>query len=66
MNIALKIWLPDHLLCFVQDGFMASGLDNSSLMKRQAQNNAATIRSHRLLTRLNFTSSIAGTPPASS
>ncbi len=42
VNISLKIFLPDHPLCFPQNGLMASDLYRPSLMKCQSAEITAT------------------------
>ena len=41
MNIAFKIRFPGKCLRFINNGFMAAGLNNSSLMKGQGTEAAA-------------------------
>ena len=35
MNVALKVFFPDHLFCFIDKRLVTSCLDNSSLVKCQ-------------------------------
>ncbi len=61
VNISLKLLLPDKLIGLRQYGLVASGLYDPALMKSQRTKTAAP-KTARLLTRLYFTSSMAGTP----
>ena len=62
MNITLEILILGHMKRFFENGFMASGLQDPSLMEGQGTETASA-EAARLLTRLNLISSIAGTPP---